>query len=333
MPKKKTLLSLNKKEILQLPGFTHLNNYLLKELKNFVRTRMHEYTTKKRGYTGEEYINDYNKKPEKFEPKYKTESKLIRNRETKEATDKLLVRLENKRTKRNYEEYKLKHIENRILPPPDTISFHSSSPPSRKIRNIASIEVDDYDTLNDGQELDDTVINAYININNNKRHDIRKIAYEYTFIMEHLENKAYDLVLDYEDFKGKNLDDYDYIIFPIHFHRANAKDKNKGAHWILCIIDMRKSKIKIYDSMQQGYKYTRQTNLIKNLLKRAKILRKFTVEYLKGPKQNSGSDCGVFVSEYAKRFLLNEPINFKQSDIKQIRNNMKNVLKPYVKKK
>lgn len=48
MPKGKTLLSLNRKEILELPGFKRLDSYLYTELKSFVRTQMRKYTTKKR---------------------------------------------------------------------------------------------------------------------------------------------------------------------------------------------------------------------------------------------------------------------------------------------
>lgn len=61
LSKNKTVLSLNKKEIVKLPGFTHLNDYLLKELKIFVRDRVHIYTKKKRGYTVGEYLEHYNK--------------------------------------------------------------------------------------------------------------------------------------------------------------------------------------------------------------------------------------------------------------------------------
>ena len=108
MSKGKTLLSLNKREILNLPGFTELDDYLLRELKGFVRTRMHEYTTKKRGYTVEEYKNDYNKKPEPFTPKYPTQSKRVRERNAKPGTQQLLRNLGTLHGKHLLEEYRRK---------------------------------------------------------------------------------------------------------------------------------------------------------------------------------------------------------------------------------
>ena len=71
LPKNRTVLSLNtKKDILKLPGFTHLNNYLYKELKAYVRNRVHLYSNKKRGYTIGEYIEKYNKEGWSFNPEH-----------------------------------------------------------------------------------------------------------------------------------------------------------------------------------------------------------------------------------------------------------------------
>lgn len=79
LPANKTILGLTtKKDILQLPGFENLGNYLLKELKEFVRNRMKEYTTKKRGFTVGEYMAIYKKNPEPYKPSKQTARKNIK---------------------------------------------------------------------------------------------------------------------------------------------------------------------------------------------------------------------------------------------------------------
>lgn len=75
LPHNRTVLSLNKKEILKLPGFTHLNDYLLKELKVFVRDRVHIYTNKKRGYKVGEYLEKYHKVGTAYKPTHESARK------------------------------------------------------------------------------------------------------------------------------------------------------------------------------------------------------------------------------------------------------------------
>lgn len=77
LPENKTVLSLNKGEIVQLPGFKSLRNYLLTELKGFVRVRVHQYTKKKRGYKVKEYVEKYRSNPEPYIPSHPTKRKMI----------------------------------------------------------------------------------------------------------------------------------------------------------------------------------------------------------------------------------------------------------------
>ena len=199
-------------------------------------------------------------------------------------------------------------------------------PEPRPIKHITKIAPKSFRTLDDDKMLDDAVISSYVNIHLNKQKDNRKIAFESNYILNLLQQNRYNEILLWKDFRDKGLEYYDYIMFPL---KRGSQDK--GGHWILCIIDMKNDKIKIYDSLQSGSTYTDFINLIKEFLQNSNITRNFSTVYLKGPKQETGTDCGVFVSEYAKRFILNEPIDFKQSDIPQIRNNMKNIVKPLLK--
>ena len=200
------------------------------------------------------------------------------------------------------------------------------SPPPQNSKYVPRLSQSSFDTLDDNTEVDDAIILAYVNHHLNQQTDNRKIAFETNYIVECLRQKRFKDILQWQDFKGKKLDYYDYIMFPIHRGKQNI-----GGHWLLCIIDMRKAEIKIYDSMQAGYQYNVYAKLIKDFLNYAGITKEFKTTYLKGPKQATGTvDCGVFVSEYAKRFILNERQSFTQKNIHQIRINMKNLLKPYI---
>lgn len=210
--------------------------------------------------------------------------------------------------------------------PPPSPPPPPSQPQQKNSKYIPKLTPLSFDTLDDNNELDDAIVQAYINIHLNQQKDNRKIAFETNYIMECLKQKRFKDILEWQDFKDNKIKDYDYIMFPIHRGGANI-----GGHWILCIIDMRKAQVKIYDSMQAGYQYPIDVFLIKEFLKYAGITNEFKTVYIKGPKQAGGTvDCGVFVSEYAKRFILNQRQSFTQKNIHQIRINMKNLLKPYI---
>ena len=88
---KRTLLSLTKKEILKLPGFENLGNYLLSELKTFICQRLIAYNISRRGVKIEDYMECYNKSPTNFRPTFKTKNKKYKyenDEERKEARKK-----------------------------------------------------------------------------------------------------------------------------------------------------------------------------------------------------------------------------------------------------
>lgn len=82
LPKQMTLLSLNKKEILQLPGFEHLKEYLLKELKTFLREFINRHSSKKRGMTVEIYLQKYSQEPKPYQPSHPTQRKKRARKQT-----------------------------------------------------------------------------------------------------------------------------------------------------------------------------------------------------------------------------------------------------------
>lgn len=103
LPLKRTCCSLNKKEILQLPGFGGLKEYLCKELKKFVRDRItNEFKCKKRGFTVKQYCEIFEKQGSAYVPKHKTERVSVRVQSRNKATNKLMNKVKEKAEKREF---------------------------------------------------------------------------------------------------------------------------------------------------------------------------------------------------------------------------------------
>ena len=186
-------------------------------------------------------------------------------------------------------------------------------------RHEPSLTAKDFYSLNEDKEVTEDVINAYIYINNKKRSDDRKIAIEHPYFMDCIDTKQYDFILkDFANYKNKEVKDYEYIIFPF----------NRETEWILCIIEMNERIIKIYDS--EKYEYNQEVEEINDFLTYAGIGPKFKGEFIDGPHHICGEDNGVHIMEYAKRWLLKEPINFTYEDIPRIRTQMKTELRQYL---
>ena len=83
----RTVLSLNtKRDILSLPGFEHLDNYLLSELKAFVRQRLNEYThNNPRGFAVSQFAVSYEADPQPYTPAHPT-ARRMRTRPTARQT-------------------------------------------------------------------------------------------------------------------------------------------------------------------------------------------------------------------------------------------------------
>ena len=370
LPKGKTICSLNKKEILQLPGFNHLKLYLCKELKQMVRERVSEqYKCNKRGFTVQNYLDKYNVKPEPYFPKYKTDRYSIRAAQRREATNNLLdkikekaknskapttptkIKLEKVRTlPEEKEDVELEEEEKPIKlppsrhssPPPLPPSRHSSPPPLPPSRHSSppptplhppkKIFVSQLalDSLEPEKWVDDEAIDAYVKLINQSRppSDTRKIGYIGPYFKKVLEGKEYTKINKFDIFEGKNIGIFDYFMFPYCYNNT---------HWILVIITPNEDKISIYDSQfdstsSDNPRFTGIINLIKPFY-RKNIGR--TIQQTKmivGPHQHedNGYDCGIFVMEYAKRFLLNQPQNFTQEDTDKIRKHIQDTLRKYL---
>ena len=363
LPLNRTICSLNKKEILQLPGFTYLGNYLCTELKQMVRERItNEYKRKKRGFTVKDYCDIFQKEGSAYTPKYETRRYTPAIRKT---TNKLLNKIEEK-AKKSTASVKLKLKKVRTLPedkedveleeekpiklppsrhsspPPLPPSRHSSPPPLPPSRHSSppptplhppkKIFVSQLalDSLEPEKWVDDEAIDAYVKLINQSRppSDTRKIGYIGPYFKKVLEGKEYTKINKFDIFEGKNIGIFDYFMFPYCYNNT---------HWILVIITPNEDKISIYDSQfdstsSDNPRFTGIINLIKPFY-RKNIGR--TIQQTKmivGPHQHedNGYDCGIFVMEYAKRFLLNQPQNFTQEDTDKIRKHIQDTLRKYL---
>ena len=359
LPKGKTICSLNKKEILQLPGFNHLKLYLCKELKQMVRERVSEqYKCNKRGFTVQNYLDKYNVKPEPYFPKYKTDRYSIRAAQRREATNNLLdkikekaknskapttptkIKLEKVRTlPEEKEDVELEEEEKPIKlppsrhssPPPLPPSRHSSPPPSPP-HQPANIKVSQLaiDSLEPTKWVDDEAIESYMKLIQQSRpsSDTRSIAIMTPYFQKLLQTKEYSRINKFDVFKGKNIDIYDYFMFPYCYAKV---------HWVLVIITPKEDKISIYDSQYDPKSSGNPTfggiiDLIKPFYHKNVRRTIKQTEMIQGPHQHedNGYDCGIFVMEYAKRFLLNQPQNFTQEDTDKIRKHIQDTLRKYL---
>ncbi len=125
----------------------------------------------------------------------------------------------------------------------------------------------------------------------------------------------------------KLLQQYDLMIIPIH---VPARD-----HWILAVIDFKKKKTVIYDSIERDITRPDHLEIHEHLmtwLTQEHQARDIPFdakdwEAIRGqqtPQQGYGKDvgvdCGVFVIAYAMYLSTNRPFGFSQADMPSLRN-------------
>ncbi|KAI7862089.1 Senp1 mutant in complex with sumo-1 [Spinellus fusiger] len=104
---------------------------------------------------------------------------------------------------------------------------------------------------------------------------------------------------------------------------------NQSLHWVLAVFDMKRTLVRVYDSLGGGHDYT--LKLLLNYLREEHLDKKkkvldtsdWTLESPKNiPHQKNGSDCGVFTCTFAERLSRNLPFDFTQKDMVLIRRRM-----------
>ncbi|KAI8880025.1 cysteine proteinase [Backusella circina FSU 941] len=104
---------------------------------------------------------------------------------------------------------------------------------------------------------------------------------------------------------------------------------NESYHWVLAVIDMRKKRIYVYDSL--GGSHRDMLKRLWNYLESEHQDKKkepfdyteWELMILKNvPQQQNSSDCGVFICTFAERLAREGEMNFRQKDMPVLRQGM-----------
>lgn len=179
----------------------------------------------------------------------------------------------------------------------------------------------DIQTLENGQWLNDEVINFYMNllVERNENRGYPALHVFSTFFYPKLKHSGYSSVKRWT--RGINLFEKQLILVPIH----------QEIHWSLVVIDLRKQSIAYLDSMGQTGKSICET-IFQYLQNESKTRRNIELDPLEWkqysvtseqiPLQLNGNDCGVFTCKYADYIARDQPVTFSQQHMPIFRKRM-----------
>lgn len=171
--------------------------------------------------------------------------------------------------------------------------------------------------------LNDEVINFYMALLT-ERSELRandgypKVYAMSTFFLTSFERSGYAGVRRWT----RKIDIFSVDIIPIPVHVGQM-------HWCMAIINFKEKTINYYDSMGHpnakvlGYlsDYLKQESLDKRKIKFD--LSDWTIQSVpNSPRQQNGSDCGVFSCTTAEFVCRNRPLAFNQSNMTYLRQKM-----------
>ena len=206
-----------------------------------------------------------------------------------------------------------KEIENALGPGPQGEILRS--------RFKLQITRGDIQTLENGQCLNDEVINFYMNllVERNENQGYPALHVFSTFFYPKLKHSGYSSVKRWT--QGINLFEKELILVPIH----------QRVHWSLVVIDLRKRSIVYLDSMGQTGKSICET-IFQYLQNESKTRRNIELDPLEWkqysmtseeiPLQLNGSDCGMFTCKYADYIARDQPVTFSQQHMPTFRKRM-----------
>ncbi|XP_064458246.1 sentrin-specific protease 1-like [Ornithodoros turicata] len=179
----------------------------------------------------------------------------------------------------------------------------------------------DMETLSGLNWLNDEVINFYMNLLMQRSQENPKLAKVYafnTFFYPRLAAGSHKSVQRWT--RKVDIFSYDILLVPLHFH----------AHWCLSSVDLRKGHIAYYDSMGGSSDMDVLETIREYLQEESMEKRKFELDTSQWtmvvmrdiPLQKNGSDCGMFVCQYAECISRGASINFSQQDMPYLRRRM-----------
>lgn len=178
----------------------------------------------------------------------------------------------------------------------------------------------DLQTLGRLNWLNDEIVNFYIKLIIERACSNKLLPKVYafeTFFYPRLLQNGYSAVCRWT--KRTDIFSYDVLIIPIHL----------TAHWCLCVVDFSSKRITYFDSLHGDNEICLET--IRDYLCQESIEKKKTKFELDGwkfectkniPMQTNGSDCGVFVCQFAECAARRQPPRFDQTQMPNFRRRM-----------
>ncbi|XP_035304610.1 sentrin-specific protease 2-like [Cricetulus griseus] len=179
----------------------------------------------------------------------------------------------------------------------------------------------DIQTLENGQWLNDEIINFYMNllVERNENQGYPALHVFSTFFYPKLKHGGYSSVKRWT--RGMDLFEKEIVLVPIH----------RKVHWSLIVIDLRKQSIVYLDSMGQTGQNICET-IFQYLQNESKTRRSIELDPLEWkqysvtseeiPRQLNGSDCGMFTCKYADYISRDQPVTFSQQHMPIFRKRM-----------
>ncbi|XP_071798468.1 uncharacterized protein [Asterias amurensis] len=175
----------------------------------------------------------------------------------------------------------------------------------------------DLDTLQEGEWLNDCVINAYF-ILLGEVSPLNVFSHS-SFFFWSLYKRGYEGVKRWT--KNVDLFAQDVIFIPVH---------NKS-HWTLVAVDVKKGIIEYYNSSTFHDGYPHSVKHIQQYLKDEAVHRgktefcnfnweMFILDQI--PRQQNSDDCGLFICQYAKKICLQQKMNFNAERTNVLRQQM-----------
>ena len=187
------------------------------------------------------------------------------------------------------------------------------------------IRTSDIQTLSGLNWLNDEIINFYMQmiVARSKADPVnfRSVYALSSFFYTNLKNKGYDGIKKWT--KDVDLFSYSLILIPIHI------DIERAEHWCLATIDMDKKTIVYYDSLGGDNKFALKL-IFDYLQQECKARKGLELDLRKWetfnarniPKQNNGSDCGMFTCKYAEYLSRGADFDFCSSNMPYFRKQM-----------
>jgi len=185
------------------------------------------------------------------------------------------------------------------------------------------ISVADFMKLQDGQWLNDEVINAYIDLIRERNKLSNKYApmlifntFMFTTIQNDIQNACYSYPKykrNWERRQKVDITKMEYVIFPVNKHNV---------HWLLCKANVAptQKRLEIYDSLPSGDSsfIDELVSVVSRLLNDAFPMYGLEHDWdyvvKECPRQRNGYDCGVCMSTNIEHLARGKEPNYKGKD-------------------